>query len=309
VTAADAGSALARQIDGFLDYLVTVRRLSPRTLDAYRRDLDDFRHFAARTLAVTDADAVQESAVRQWIAEGRRRGLAASTLQRRLSALRAFYQHLGEGVARRRNPAIDVRAPRRPRRLPKALEADQLGRYLTPPDDQPLTLRDVAMAELLYSSGLRLAELQSLDLSDLDLPQQLVTVTGKGSKTRSVPVGRLALSALEHWLAVRPEPRTADAQQAVFLSASGRRIGARAIQLRIRRLARMNGLGQDVHPHMLRHSFASHLLESSGDLRAVQELLGHSNISTTQIYTHLDFQHLARIYDGAHPRARRRGDK
>jgi integrase/recombinase XerC len=163
------------------------------------------------------------------------------------------------------------------------------------------------MAELLYSSGLRLAELQALNLLDLDMQQQLVTVTGKGNKTRTVPVGTVALSALRQWLAQRPAPADDDAERALFLGQRGRRIGPRAIQLRIRRLARHNGLGQDVHPHMLRHSFASHMLESSGDLRAVQELLGHSNISTTQIYTHLDFQHLAKIYDASHPRAKRRG--
>jgi integrase/recombinase XerC len=301
--------ALERQIGEFLDYLAAVRRLSPKTLDAYRRDLTDFAAFAAGRIPEVDAERVEESHVRQWLGQGHRGGLAPSTLQRRLSALRAFFRHRGRESATRRNPALGVRAPRRKRTLPKALEADQLGRYLAAPDDAPLTLRDVAMAELLYSSGLRLAELRDLDLTDLDLAQRLVTVTGKGSKTRTVPIGRMALDALGRWLPLRPEPRDEDAAQAVFLSQRGRRIGERAIQLRIRHLARRNGIGQHVHPHMLRHSFASHLLESSGDLRAVQELLGHSNISTTQIYTHLDFQHLAEVYDAAHPRARRRSGK
>lgn len=304
-----AGSPLGEQIAGFLDYLATVRRLSPKTLDAYQRDLDDFETFAAGQNATVSADDIEESHVRRWLGESHRRGLAPSTLQRRLSALRAFYRFRGRDSARQHNPAIDVRAPRKRRTLPKVLEADQLGRYLTPPDDDPLTLRDAAMAELMYSSGLRLAELRALDTVDLDRSERLVTVTGKGGKTRSVPVGSMALSALERWLPLRPEPADEDAGRALFLSQRGRRIGERAIQLRIRRLARRNGLGQDVHPHMLRHSFASHLLESSGDLRAVQELLGHSNISTTQVYTHLDFQHLAKVYDSAHPRARRRNDK
>jgi len=303
-----ADSALRRQIDAFLEYLRTVKQLSPNTVSAYRRDLDDFLDFCAAA-RLEDASQVEESHVRQWLGVARHRGLAPSSLQRRLSALRSFYQQRSRELGERRNPALAVQAPRRPRSLPKALEADQLGRYLAPPDDDPLTLRDVAMAELLYSSGLRLAELQALNLLDLDMQQQLVTVTGKGNKTRTVPVGTVALSALRQWLAQRPAPADDDAERALFLGQRGRRIGPRAIQLRIRRLARHNGLGQDVHPHMLRHSFASHMLESSGDLRAVQELLGHSNISTTQIYTHLDFQHLASVYDGAHPRARRRGDK
>ena len=200
-----------------------------------------------------------------------------------------------------------MRAPRGRRSLPDTLDADLVGRFLRPPDDSPLSLRDVAMAELFYSSGLRLAELQALDLQHVDHAQGLVTVIGKGSKTRSVPVGAAARSALAAWLAQRPRLAGAEAGSALFLSRRGRRIGERAIQLRLRRLARGNGLGRDVHPHLLRHSFASHLLESSGDLRAVQELLGHSDISTTQVYTHLDFQHLAQVYDSAHPRARRRG--
>lgn len=303
-----AASVLESQIAAFLEYLTTVKRLSPHTVSAYRRDLHDFTEFCA-TAQLDDADRADESHVRQWLATGRRSGLAPSTLQRRLSALRSFYQQRSREQGERRNPALGVQAPRRKRTLPKALEADQLGRYLRPPDDDPLSLRDVAMAELFYSSGLRLAELRALDLGDIDTQEQLVTVTGKGSKMRTVPVGSVALSALGVWLAHRPIPADDDAAQAIFLGQRGYRIGKRAIQLRIRRLARHNGIGQDVHPHMLRHSFATHLLESSGDLRAVQELLGHSNISTTQIYTHLDFQHLSKVYDNAHPRARRRGGK
>jgi integrase/recombinase XerC len=296
---------LREEIAAFLGYLGGVRRLSVHTVAAYRRDLEDFTAFCSER-SVNEARAVDEAHVRQWLAQARRRGLAPSTLQRRLSSLRAFFNYRSRGSGERSNPAQGVQAPRRPRTLPKALEADSVGRYLAAPDNEPLTLRDVAMAELFYSSGLRLAELRALNLGDIDLRERLVTVTGKGNKTRNVPVGSAAVDALERWLPLRPTPADADAEQALFLSQRGRRIGERAIQLRIRRLARRNGLGQDVHPHMLRHSFATHVLESSGDLRAVQELLGHSNISTTQIYTHLDFQHLAKVYDGAHPRARRR---
>ena len=296
---------LNSQISEFIDYLGAVRRLSPHTLSAYRRDLAGFSEFCLAR-GVSEAAGVEEAHVRQWLAQGRRDGLAPSTLQRRLSSLRAFFQQLGRSSGERHNPAQGVQAPRRPRALPKALEADSVAMYLRAPDDEPLTLRDVAMAELFYSSGLRLAELRTLNRADLDLGERLVTVTGKGNKTRTVPVGEVALDALQRWLRERPTPRDSDAEQALFLSQRGLRIGERAIQLRIRRLARLNGIGQDVHPHMLRHSFATHVLESSGDLRAVQELLGHSNISTTQIYTHLDFQHLAKVYDSAHPRARRR---
>ena len=301
-----AGEPLDAEIGDFLNYQRSVRRLSPHTLRAYERDLADFRDFCAGR-AVTSAAAVSESLVRDWVAGAHRRGLAAGTLQRRLCALRAFYRQRSRGGAEARNPAAGVRAPRGRRSLPDTLDADLVGRFLRPPDDSPLSLRDVAMAELFYSSGLRLAELQALDLQHVDHAQGLVTVIGKGSKTRSVPVGAAARSALAAWLAQRPRLAGAEAGSALFLSRRGRRIGERAIQLRLRRLARGNGLGRDVHPHLLRHSFASHLLESSGDLRAVQELLGHSDISTTQVYTHLDFQHLAQVYDSAHPRARRRG--
>lgn len=304
--AATGATALEQAIAAFLAYQRDVRRLSPHTLDAYRRDLLDFSVFC-QSLGVTHSDAVGEATVRQWLARGHRNGLAPSSLQRRLSALRALYRHLSRDGDSRHNPALSVQAPRRRRSLPKTLDADLMGRYLRAPDDDPLTHRDVAMAELFYAAGLRLAELRQLDIEHLDRHQQLVTVTGKGRKTRSVPVGRSALEALDRWLAERPTPTSADAERALFLNRRGERIGERSIQLRLRRLARLNGLGRHVHPHMLRHSFASHLLESSGDLRAVQELLGHSDIATTQIYTHLDFQHLAKVYDAAHPRARRRG--
>ncbi|WP_439102286.1 tyrosine recombinase XerC [Congregibacter sp.] len=303
---ASASASLDERITAFLDYLRGVRRLSPHTVAAYQRDLSSFQSFCEAQALKTCSD-VQESHVRQWLAQGHRRGLASNSLQRQLSALRAYFQWESNDTGRRRNPALAVQAPRKRRKLPGTLEADQVGIYLRADGDDPLQLRDLAMAELFYSSGLRLAELRAVNLHDIDRSQSLISVTGKGSKTRTVPVGSAATAAIEAYLHHRPTP-VSDAEQALFLSSRGQRISERSIQSRVQLLAERNGLGRDVHPHMLRHSFASHLLESSGDLRAVQELLGHSDISTTQIYTHLDFQHLAKVYDGAHPRARKQKD-
>lgn len=292
-------------VAAFLDYGASVKRLAVHTIAAYRRDLASFCEFCDAQ-DIKQFSKVDEAQVREWLAQGRRKGLASTTLQRRLSALRAFFTWQARQSGERRNPAIGVQAPRKPRRLPDVLETDQVSAYLAPGNrDDPLRLRDLAMAELFYSSGLRLAELRGVDLDDIDRSEGLITVTGKGRKTRVVPVGKAALEAIQAYLPERPQPMSGD-EQALFLSGRRRRISERAIQSRIKLLAQRGGLGRDVHPHMLRHSFASHLLESSGDLRAVQELLGHSDISTTQIYTHLDFQHLAKIYDGAHPRAKKR---
>lgn len=296
-------SPLQRDIADFLHDLRNVRRLSQHTIEAYRRDLDTVQRFADKN-GLSSAGALGESHVRHWLAEAHRGGLAAHSLQRRLSALRAFFTWRSRRSGQRRNPAAAVRAPRKGRKLPGVLEADQVGAYLAPAATDPLMQRDLAIAELLYSSGLRLAELCAVDIEDLDHRERLITVTGKGDKTRRVPVGTAALGAIAAYLNVRPAPADAQAENALFLSRRGTRISARSVQQRLRKLAGDTGLGRHVHPHMLRHSFASHLLESSGDLRAVQELLGHSDIATTQIYTHLDFQHLARVYDDAHPRAR-----
>jgi integrase/recombinase XerC len=204
------------------------------------------------------------------------------------------------------NPASDVPSPKLPGRLPKTLDVDQIARLLELEGDDPLVLRDRAVMELFYSSGLRLSELTGLDVADLDLAEGLVRVTGKGGKERIVPVGRKAREALTQWLNARREILGEAAEEALFVSRLGRRLSTRSVQTRVREWARRLGMATGVHPHQLRHSFATHLLESSGDLRAVQELLGHANIGTTQIYTHLDFQHLARIYDKSHPRARKR---
>ena len=299
-------TALADACTEFLDYLRDVRQLSPHTLQNYQRDLLSLQRYSEDHQRHSAAD-LDEADIRAWVSQLRRRGLAGSSIQRSLSAARSFFNYLGRINGHPRNPAASVQAPRNPRKLPKTLDADQVERYLAFEDDSPTALRDQAMAELVYSSGLRLAELNSVNLDDIDRSSSLLTVTGKGNKTRTVPVGKAALEAIDRWLAVRPHTAAdEDAARAMFTSNRGQRISVRSIQARLKLQGRKSGMHQDVHPHMLRHSFASHMLESSGDLRAVQELLGHANISTTQIYTHLDFQHLAKVYDAAHPRAKRR---
>jgi integrase/recombinase XerC len=281
----------------------------------YRRDLAHLAQ-AAGGRALTEFGA---SEVRRAVAQLHGQGLGPASLARLLSAWRGFFHWLGQRGELAANPAAGVRAPRRPKHLPKALSADQAVSLATfEGDGSWLARRDHALVELLYSSGLRLAELVSLDWrafpagegaaaseSWIDLDAAEATVTGKGRKQRSVPVGAAAAQALRAWLAVRAE-RARPAERALFVSERGTRLAARSVQLRLARLAREAGLGVPVHPHVLRHSFASHLLQSSGDLRAVQELLGHANIATTQIYTRLDWQHLARAYDAAHPRAKRK---
>jgi integrase/recombinase XerC len=301
----EEGGRLDAQVGAFLEHLRHERRLSPRTLEGYGHDLGLFAAWL-HGAGATEWSAVTEHHVRGFVAARRRQGASGRSVQRELSALRSFFRYLlREGVARS-NPAKGVRAPKTPRKLPATLDPDQLGRLLDAPADTPLAIRDAAIMELFYSSGLRLAELIGLDLGDVDLGDATVEVTGKGAKTRRVPVGRLAVEALRRWLGVRPDFAGAD-ERALFVSERGRRLHPRTVQARLRRLALERGAARHVHPHLLRHSFASHLLESSGDLRAVQELLGHANIGTTQIYTHLDFQHLAQAYDVAHPRARRKG--
>ncbi len=290
----------------FLQYLRSVRQLSLHTITNYRRDLLSLAIFCHQHNALAP-EQLTEADIRQWLGLLHRRGLAGSSIQRSLSAVRSYYNYLGRQQHLPHNPAAAVQAPRKPRRLPKTLDADQVNRYLSFDDDSPLARRDKAMAELLYSSGLRLAELVAVDVTDIDSHSRLLRVTGKGNKTRTVPVGAVALDAIDHWLAARPHSfADDDGAAALFTSSRGRRISVRNVQARLRLRGRKSGMYQDVHPHMLRHSFASHMLESSGDLRAVQEMLGHANIATTQIYTHLDFQHLSRVYDAAHPRAKRR---
>lgn len=309
-------------IGRYLAHLSHERRLSPHTDSNYRRDLLALADWCAAQ-RVSRWTALDSQHVRMFAATSHRDGLAPRSIQRRLSAVRGFCNWLiREGVIAK-NPAVDVRAPKAQKRLPKALDVDRMARLLTtdaprgvadatagtadPGDDDSAALqaRDLAIMELLYSSGLRLAELVGLDLMNLDLRDRTVRVLGKGSKTRVVPVGSHAIEALQAWLRERAALAGAG-EQAVFVGRNGRRLGARAVQKRVAEWARRRGIDVKVHPHLFRHSFATHLLESSQDLRGVQELLGHANISTTQVYTHLDFQHLARIYDQSHPRARRR---
>jgi integrase/recombinase XerC len=296
-------SALQPDLEAFLGHLQRERQLSPRTLEAYRHDLEGLRDFLDTQECAHWPD-MDGSRLRLFVAQRHQDGLSGRSLQRLLSAVRTFYQYLIRERLSKHNPALDIRAPRSPRKLPRALDADLTAQLLDDnSDDDWLLVRDHAMLELFYSSGLRLSELAGLDMHELDLAQGEVRVLGKGSKTRLVPVGRMAREALQRWLKVRMLSSTAE--QALFIGQRGRRLTPRAIQLRVRRWGVAN-IGQNLHPHMLRHSFASHVLESSGDLRAVQELLGHADIGTTQIYTHLDFQHLAQVYDKAHPRAKRK---
>jgi integrase/recombinase XerC len=286
-------------IDAYLDHLAVERHVSPNTLDGYRRDLVTLAAWAEThahdLLALGDAD------IRAFVAAEHRRGLSPKSLQRRLSAVRSFYRWLlkhGRIVA---SPAAAIRAPKAPRKLPQVLDPDEAKVLVEVPTDVPLGLRDRALLELFYSSGLRLSEVCALRWRDLDLADGLVTVLGKGSKQRSVPVGSHARNALAAWR----KDTGAGNDAPVFPGRNGP-ITPRAVQLRLRQLAQRQGLFKRVHPHLLRHSFASHVLESSGDLRGVQELLGHADIATTQIYTHLDYQHLAKVYDAAHPRAKRK---
>ncbi len=291
-------------ITKFIRHLALERQLSPHTRSNYQRDLDALAKWCTER-NLDDWNILTHADIRVMAATFHRRGLAPKSIARRLAAIRSFYRYLiREGVAGN-NPADDVSAPKAAKRLPATMDVDQVGQLLNIAGNEPMTLRDRAILELFYSSGLRLAELCDIDLVDLDLEDGLVRVTGKGAKTRIVPVGQHAVTALREWLAARAMLAIRD-EAAVFVGTRGKRIGTRTVQQRIAWWSRKQGIGRHVYPHMLRHSFASHMLESSGDLRAVQELLGHANISTTQIYTHLDFQHLAEVYDKAHPRARRK---
>jgi integrase/recombinase XerC len=286
------------------DEHLALRNLSPHTRESYARDLAVLKDFCEKQ-KLGSWSVLDVHHVRAFVSQRHRQGLSPKSLQRVLASIRSFYVFLeGEGVAQK-NPAEGVRAPKGAKRLPDTLDADQMARLLQIPGDDAETVRDRAIMELLYSSGLRLAELISTKLTDIDLGQGLITVTGKGNKTRIVPVGRMALDAIRAWLKVRGELAKSEDQD-LFVSVRGGPLSPRSVQARLKHWGKVQGVQQSVYPHLLRHSFASHVLESSGDLRAVQELLGHANISTTQIYTHLDFQHLAKTYDAAHPRARKK---
>ncbi len=282
--------------------------MSAHTVAAYRRDLQALARFCARR-RIADLTSLDHQSVRSFAAGEHAAGLAAPSVQRRLSTLRTFFKFLLREGAATQNPAVGVSAPKPKRRLPENIDADQLGRLLAFRVSNAITARDKAVMELFYSSGLRLGELVGLDLPQLDLADRTVRVLGKGGKTRIVPVGSRAVESLRAWLPLRAAilmSSQCEAEPAVFVGPGGRRLGKRSVQARVALWARRQGLPMHVHPHMFRHSFATHLLESSGNLRAVQELLGHADIGTTQIYTHLDFQHLASVYEASHPRARRR---
>ena len=294
-------SSLQHARADFLGRLQVERRLSANTLDAYGRDLDALLAYM-HAQGMVEWHALGHEALRGFIASEHRRGLSGKSLQRLLSACRGLLRDLVRRGTLKADPSLGLRAPKAPRKLPQVLDPDEMTRLVEVPTDAPLGLRDRAMLELFYSSGLRLSELCSLRWGALDLDDGLVRVDGKGGKTRLVPVGRHARDALRAWRA----EGAADADAPVFPGRHGAAISTRAVQLRLKHLAQQQGLWKRVHPHLLRHSFASHVLESSGDLRGVQELLGHADIATTQIYTHLDYQHLAKVYDAAHPRARRK---
>jgi integrase/recombinase XerC len=294
-------------VTSYLDKLRIERHLSPHTLSNYARDLQRFSRYLD-SIAIENWDQVDEACIRQFIAQRHRQQISARSSQRELSALRSFFNYLISEHHFRYNPAQTVQAPKAKQALPKTLDVDQVQQLVEIKTDTPLAVRDRAILELFYSCGLRLSELAGLDLEKLDLRQALITVTGKGNKTRTVPIGSKAIDALRTWLQIRGQ-YIKEAIPALFVSERGTRLSPRSIQQRLRHWAKVQGMASHVHPHMLRHSFASHILESSGDLRAVQELLGHSDINTTQIYTHLDFQHLAKVYDKAHPRANKKVSK
>ena len=296
--------ASARQwLDDFRRHLGEERRLSPHTVNNYSRDLDAVVRFCedAGIRRWTDLKAHQ---VRNFVASRHRRGLGGRSIQRNLSALRSFFRFLIRRGQLSSNPAADIRAPKTPHKLPHCLDVDRLQNLLNEDTDDWLGQRDLAMLELMYSSGLRLAELVGLDVQHIDLQQREARVLGKGRKTRLVPIGHKAAQVVGAWLGTRAA-RCAEGESALFINRRGTRLSPRSVQQRFRHWALRRGSDSHLHPHALRHSCATHVLESSGDLRAVQELLGHADLGTTQVYTHLDFQRLAQVYDQAHPRARK----
>ncbi|MBV7583732.1 tyrosine recombinase XerC [Pseudomonas sp. PDM33] len=295
--------SLEADLESYLEHLRSERQVSVHTVDGYRRDLARLAALCEKS-SINEWSALQVRDLRLFVARLHQQGLASRSLARLLSATRGLYQYLIREGRCRHDPADGLAAPKGARKLPRTLDTDRTAQLLDGGvEDDFIARRDQALLELFYSSGLRLSELVGLDLEWLDLKDGLVRVHGKGNKVRELPVGRAARQAIENWLPLRALASPQD--NAVFIGRSGKRLTPRAIQLRVRE-AGVRELGQHLHPHMLRHSFASHMLESSQDLRAVQELLGHADIATTQIYTHLDFQHLATVYDQAHPRARRK---
>lgn len=296
-----ASRAAQKHLRDYLAHLTLERRLSAHTATNYARDIATLIELAGDS----PLDQLQIHQIRRFVAQLHARGLGGKSLARMLSAWRGFFRYLARDHGYDNNPCLGLRAPKSPRTLPHALSPDEAGRLMDIGGDDVLAVRDKAMLELFYSSGLRLSELTGLAPADIDYSDATVRVTGKGSKTRIVPVGSHALAALKAWLDKRALMVKKE-EGALFLSKNGGRLGPRAVEARVKHWSAKLGMSSRVHPHMLRHSFASHLLQSSGDLRAVQEMLGHASISTTQVYTQLDFQHLAKVYDAAHPRAKRK---
>ena len=288
----------------FFEQLTVEKRASEHTVKSYQRDIKHLANYCTNK-TIHDWTDLKQSDIRAHIAGRHRQGIGSTSLQRELSAIRSFYNFLLKKRLADSNPAQHIKAPKQARKLPKTLDVDQINGLLEAGTNSALEIRDLAMFELFYSSGLRLSELAALNLTDVDLPDNsLIVRTGKGGKSRILPIGSKAVAAINNWLQQRLK-NVAISETALFVSTRGTRLGQRSIELRLVQWCKKKGIAEHIHPHMLRHSFASHLLESSQDLRAVQELLGHSNISTTQIYTHLDFQHLADVYDKAHPRAKK----
>jgi integrase/recombinase XerC len=296
---------LQKEIQEFLSYLESVKQYSKHTISGYKRDLTKLSGYLLN-IDIEDWQSVNEHELRTFVNSERRRGLSPRSIQRVLSTSRSFFEYLlVEGIIKL-SPAQNINSPKSAQLLPKAMDADLVQRLLDFKPNGLIEVRDKAIAELLYSSGLRLSEVCTLDVQDLELKERVCRVTGKGNKMRVVPVGKKAIQAIRDWLIHRKELKhsKSSSSEAMFLNNKGKRISARSIQLRLEKLCAQRGL-PGINPHMLRHSFASHVLESSGDLRAVQEMLGHADIATTQIYTKLDFQHLSKVYDSAHPRARK----
>ena len=301
VPAAQKNAGVAKLLQDFLAHLANERRLSHNTRLNYARDITALIELAA----ATPLAKLQLYQVRRFVAQLHARGLDGRSLARMLSAWRGFYRYLARDHGYSNNPCVGLRAPKAKKSLPHALSPDEAGRMMDIPESDKLATRDKAIYELFYSSGLRLSELTGLARGDINFSDATVRVTGKGAKTRVVPVGSHALAALKNWLQKR-ELLVKEGEHALFVNRNGTRLTARAVQYRMKEWGVKLGLAANVHPHVLRHSFASHVLQSSGDLRAVQEMLGHASISTTQVYTHLDFQQLAKVYDAAHPRARKK---
>lgn len=299
-------TAVAPAINDYLAHLQQKRLLSPNTVEGYGRDLQYLLAFCEKN-ALTECRQLQPHHVRMLIAERHRKGSGSKSLQRLLASVRGLFHFLLQQQQVEHNPAVGIRAPKGEKRLPHTLDVDQMQQLLAIDDSDPLAVRDKAILELFYSSGLRLSELLNLHLHNYDQSDQCVRVVGKGNKERIVPVGSLAQQALADWLQLREQ--FAPQQDFLFVSQRGTRLHPSTVQKRLKQWGIKQGIDRGLHPHLLRHSFASHLLESSGDLRGVQELLGHADIATTQIYTHLDFQHLANVYDAAHPRARARRER